>query len=220
MNTYGHFAANYCTRNLDNFLVGWFFGPQSLGFYKKAYDLCVLPVAQLSDPLNSVAMPVLSRLAADPERYRRYALRALSTLAFVGMGLGAGLALAGKDLILVVLGPRWEESGKIFTFFAPGIGAMLIYFAYSWIHLSLGRPDRLLRWGLVEFTVIGLLFVLVAAVGAGRNRHGLGSVVLDSRDSGALVRGTAGRISGSPPSSMAVWKYVVASGAGRRHSRR
>ena len=41
MNTYGHFAANYCTRNLDNFLVGWFFGPQSLGFYKKAYDLCV-----------------------------------------------------------------------------------------------------------------------------------------------------------------------------------
>ena len=160
MNTYGHFAANYCTRNLDNFLVGWFFGPASLGFYKKAYDLCVLPVAQLSDPLNSVGMPVLSRLRDNPEQYRRYALRALSTLAFVGMALGAGLALSGRDLILVVLGPRWDESGKIFTFFAPGIGAMLLYLAYSWIHLSLGRADRLLRWGIIEFAVIGLLFVI------------------------------------------------------------
>jgi O-antigen/teichoic acid export membrane protein len=160
LNTYGHFAANYCTRNLDNFLVGWFFGPQSLGFYKKAYDLCVLPVAQLSDPLNSVAMPVLSRLKGNPEQYRRYALRALSTLAFVGMGLGAGLALVGRDVILVVLGPRWEESGKIFMFFAPGIGAMLLYLAYGWIHLSLGRADRLLRWGIIEFTVIGLLFLV------------------------------------------------------------
>jgi polysaccharide transporter, PST family len=160
MNTYGHFAANYCTRNLDNLLVGWFFGPQSLGFYKKAYDLCVLPVAQLSDPLNSVAMPVLSRLVGDPDRYRRYALRALSTVAFVGMGLGAGLALVGKDLMLVILGPRWDESGRIFTFFAPGVGALLVYVAYGWIHLSLGRPDRLLRWGIIEFSVMALLFVL------------------------------------------------------------
>jgi polysaccharide transporter, PST family len=160
INTYGHFAVNYCTRNLDNFLVGWFFGPQALGFYKKAYDLSVLPVGQLSDPLHTVAMPVLSRLSGDSERHHRYVLRALSTLAFIGMGLGAALALIGKDLIFVLLGPRWEESGKIFTFFAPGLGAMLLYLTYGWIHLSIGRADRLFRWALIEFIVIGLLFVL------------------------------------------------------------
>ena len=209
-NTYGHFAANYCTRNLDNFLVGWFFGPQSLGFYKKAYDLCVLPVAQLSEPLNSVAMPVLSRLAGDPERYRRYALRALSTLAFVGMGLGAGLALVGKDLMLVMLGPRWAESGRIFTFFAPGIGAMLIYFAYSWIHLSLGRPDRLLRWGLVEFTVMGLLFVLGLPWGP----VGIAMAwVMSSWLLAIPALWYAGRPAGLGAGAIvaAVWKYVCAS---------
>jgi len=210
MNTYGHFAANYCTRNLDNLLVGWFFGPQSLGFYKKAYDLCVLPVAQLSDPLNSVAMPVLSRLAADPERYRRYALRALSTLAFVGMGLGAGLALVGQDLMLVILGPRWLESGTIFTFFAPGIGALLIYFAYGWIHLSLGRPDRLFRWGLIEFAVIGMLFVLFLPWGP------VGIAVAWVLSSWILAI-PALRYAGRPADLkaadivMAVWKYVAAS---------
>jgi PST family polysaccharide transporter len=76
------------------------------------------------------------------------------------MGLGAGLALVGRDVIFVLLGPRWEESGKIFAFFAPGVGAMLLYLAYGWIHLSIGRADRLFRWGIVEFTVIGLCFVL------------------------------------------------------------
>ena len=121
MNAYGHFAANYCTRNIDNVLVGWFFGPQSLGFYKKAYDLCVLPVGQLSNPLHAVAIPTLSRLCADPEKQRRYILRALSTLAFIGMGLGAALALCGDDLILVLLGRQWAESGRILRFFGPGI---------------------------------------------------------------------------------------------------
>ena len=210
MNTYGHFAANYCTRNLDNLLVGWFFGPQSLGFYKKAYDFCVLPGGQLSDPLNSVAMPVLSRLAGDPERYRRYALRALSTLAFVGMGLGAGLALVGKDLMLVILGPRWNESGTIFTFFAPGIGAMLIYFAYGWIHLSVGRPDRLLRWGIIEFTVIGLLFVLCLPWGP------VGIAVAWAASCWILAIPAlwyAGRPAdlGIAAIVTAVWKYVLAS---------
>jgi PST family polysaccharide transporter len=210
MNTYGHFAANYCTRNLDNFLVGWFFGPQSLGFYKKAYDLCVLPVAQLSDPLNSVAMPVLSRLTGNPEQYRRYALRALSTLAFVGMGLGAGLALVGKDLMLVILGPRWDESGRIFTFFAPGIGAMLLYLGYGWIHLSLGRADRLLRWGIIEFTVIGLLFV------AGLRRGPVGIAMAWVVSSWALAIPAlwyAGRPAELEIGAIvrAVWRYVGAS---------
>src|SRR5438094_343345 len=85
---------------------------------------------------------------------------ALSTLAFVGMGLGAGLTLTGKDLVLLLLGPGWEESGRIFTFFAPGIGIMLLYYTHGWIHLSIGRADRWFRWSVVEFAVTGLLFLL------------------------------------------------------------
>ena len=160
INTYGRFTANYLTRNLDNLLVGWRFGPQPLGFYKKAYDLFVLPANQLSAPLTTVAVSTLSRLTGDSIQYRRYYLSALSLMAFVGMGLGADLTLVGKDLILLLLGPQWEESGRIFTFFGPGIGIMLLYYTHGWIHLSIGRADRWFRWGIVEFTVTGLLFLL------------------------------------------------------------
>ena len=76
-----------------------------------------MPVNQLSSPLTAVAVSSLSRLAGDPVQYRRYYLRALSILAFVGMGLATVLTLIGRDVILLLLGPRWTESGRIFTFF-------------------------------------------------------------------------------------------------------
>ena len=51
MNVYSHFAFSYLTRNTDNLLVGWRFGARALGFYKRAYDLFVLPETQLLAPL-------------------------------------------------------------------------------------------------------------------------------------------------------------------------
>ncbi len=159
MNVYGRYSVNYSARNIDNLLVGWRFNAQSLGFYKKAYDLFALPASQVVAPLTTVALSALSRFNRDPIRYKRYLLKALSILAFLSMGLGADLTLVGKDLIRVLLGPGWEESGRIFMFFGPGIGIMLLYGTHGWIHLSIGTADRWLRWGVVEFAVTGLLFL-------------------------------------------------------------
>jgi O-antigen/teichoic acid export membrane protein len=160
LHTYGRFVASYLTWNLDNLLVGWRFGAAPLGYYKKAYDLFILPVNQLSSPLTSVAVSTLSRLTGDIAQYRRYYLNAVTPLAFVGMGVGACLTLVGADVIVLLLGPRWDESGRIFTFFGPGIGIMLVYYTSGWIHLSIGRADRGFRWGLVEVAVTALAFIL------------------------------------------------------------
>jgi PST family polysaccharide transporter len=160
LNVYGRFTLNYSARNTDNLLVGWRFGSSSLGFYKKAYDLFCLPANQLLTPVLEVALSALSRLERESEQYRRYFLNGLSILAFVGMGVGGALTLGGQDLIRFLLGPGWEMSGRIFTFFGPGIGIMLIYNTSGLIHLSSGRADRWLRWVIVEFTVTFLLFLV------------------------------------------------------------
>jgi len=160
INVYGHFVVNYFSRNMDNVLVGWRFGAQSLGFYKKAYDLFALSSSQLVSPITAVAVSALSRLKDDMFQYRRYFLRVLALLAFVALGVGANLSLVGKDVIRVILGPGWEESGRIFVFFGPGIGVMLLYYTHGWIHLSIGTPDRWFRWGIVEFLVTGTFFIV------------------------------------------------------------
>jgi len=160
IHVYGRFSFNYFSRNTDNVLVGWRFNAQSLGFYKKAYDLFALPAGLFVSSLTSVAVSALSRLNRDPAQYRQYFLSALAVVAFVGMGLAGDLTLVGKHVIRVLLGPGWEPAGRIFTFFGPGIGATLLHGTTGWIHLSIGRPDRWLRWGLIEFAATVLLLIL------------------------------------------------------------
>jgi PST family polysaccharide transporter len=156
---YGRFSLRYCTQNIDNLLVGWRFNAVALGFYKRAFDLFALSASQLIVPLNNVALATLSRLNEDPVRFRRYLGNSLGIIAFAGMAVSVDLTLVGKDVVRLVLGPRWAESGRIFEFFGPGIGAMLLCGTVGWIHLSVGKPGRWLRWTVVELGVTGSLFL-------------------------------------------------------------
>jgi PST family polysaccharide transporter len=156
---YGQFSVRYSTQNVDNLLVGWHFNATALGFYKKAYDLFLLSAGQLTTPLHNVALATLSRLNHDPDRFRRYLVNSLGIIAFVGMAASADLTLAGEDFVRLVLGPKWSESGRIFELFGPGIGVMLLYSSFGWIHLSIGKPGRLLRWSLVELVLTVSLFL-------------------------------------------------------------
>lgn len=166
LHTYGNFTLNYFSRNIDKLLIGWRYAAAPLGYYKKAYDLFALPASQLISPLSNVALAALSRLNNEPEKFRRYYLDAVSIIAFIGMPLSAMLTLAGKDIILLVLGPQWTKAGAIFCYFGTSIGIMLIYGTQGWLHLSLGRPDRWLRWGVFECIATSTFFVIGLPFGA------------------------------------------------------
>jgi PST family polysaccharide transporter len=156
---YSQFGVRYSTQNVDNLLVGWHFNAAALGFYKKAYDLFALSASQLTAPLNNVALATLSRLNHDPARLTRYLANLLGVIAIVGMAVSGDLTLVGNDVVRIVLGPQWSESGRIFELFGGGIGAMLLCSPVSWLHLSIGKPGRLFRWTVVELTVTVFLFV-------------------------------------------------------------
>ena len=206
---YGRFSANYFSRNFDNLLVGWQFNAAALGFYKRAYDLVALSASQLTGPLHNVALSALSRLNHDPARFRRYLVNSLGIIAFVGMAVGADLTLVGKDLVRLVLGPKWSESGRIFELFGPGIGVMLLYSTVGWIHLSIGKPGRWLRWTLVELAVTASLFLVALSWGPA------GIAVAWSVSYWILLIPAfwyAGRPIGFGVSSLiaALWRYVIA----------
>jgi PST family polysaccharide transporter len=160
-------VANF-RQNLDKMLLGVRFGAQGLGLYERAQQMFVSPFNQLISPLTSVAVSTLSGLRGDPERYRRYCLRAIGLVAFAGMALSAVLTVSGQDLVLFLLGDNWAESGAIFVAFGPAIGMLLLSATQNWLHLSLGRADRSLRWNMVVagVCVIGLQFGPVGVAAA------------------------------------------------------
>lgn len=210
MHVYGRFGLNYGARNVDNLLVGWRFDAKALGFYKKAYDLFSLSATVVVSSLTVVAVSALRRFTPGSIPYRKYLLNAIGVLAFVGMAVGADLTLVGKDLIRLLLGPSWEEAGRIFTYFGPGIGIMFLYYSHGWIHLSIGRADRWFRWGIAEFVFTSLLFILGLPWGP------VGVALAWTASSWILVI-PAFWYAGKPiglgigPVFAAVWKYVLAS---------
>lgn len=160
INVYSHFCFSYFSGNADNLLVGWRFGAGALGFYKKAFDLFYVPAQQLLSPISAVVITTLSRFNGDRSHYQRYFLSGMSVLALLGMGIGADFTLVGGDLIRFLLGPGWTETGRIFVFFGPGIGVMLLYSTHGWIHLSIGQPERWFRWAVIEFLCTAGLFLI------------------------------------------------------------
>ena len=159
-NITGFSILNYLARNVDKLLVGWRYGPSETGLYAKAYQLLLLPVQQINAPVGSVAIPALSRLQSEPERYRRYDCNAMTLLAYLTMPLVMTMFVLADEIILVLLGDQWIGAARIFRVLAVAAAGQPISNANAWIYISLGQTRRMLRWGLISVPLFILSFVI------------------------------------------------------------
>ncbi len=157
---------NYFARNLDNILIGKFSGSGPLGLYSKAYGLLMFPIQQITSPIAAVAVPALSRLQNDPERYRRYYYRAINTIAFITMPLVVILAALSSEIMRIVLGNRWTGASPIFKVLAFAAFFQPVVSTTGWIFISLGQTRRMMHWGLIAVPVIVLSFIVGLPWGA------------------------------------------------------
>jgi PST family polysaccharide transporter len=149
-NIMGYSLINYISKNCDNLVVGRAFGPQLLGLYAKAVQLLTLPTDQINEPISTVTIPALSRLADSPERYRQAYLRIMEKVILVTMP-AVMLMLATADwLVLIILGPQWVESASIFVYL--GIAGLFqpVFATGGWLLVSQGRVRDMLRWSLIN----------------------------------------------------------------------
>lgn len=155
----GFDCINYFARNLDNILIGRFWGTEALGYYSKAYQLLMMPIRQLNAPLSSVVLPTLSRVQNEPERYSRYYCRTLNLIAFVSTPfIGISMVLC-HELILLLLGPRWSQTAVLYKLLAISAWIQVFYNTIGWIYMSLGQGRRLAKWGLIGTALIALSFI-------------------------------------------------------------
>jgi O-antigen/teichoic acid export membrane protein len=159
LHSLGNYTMSYATRSLDKVLVARLFGVVALGNYSRAYNFYSMPVSILSDSVSTLAVSTLTRLRGDRARYEKYFLQALNLSAFVGMGAGAVLTVVGCDILLILLGAKWDVAARLFYYFAPGIGPGAICGAAGWLFLSSGRADRFFLWGALTSIVTCLLMI-------------------------------------------------------------
>lgn len=150
----GFSIVNYFARNLDNMLIGWWWGAAMLGLYAKAYQLLLLPLDQINSPITAVAVPALSRLADDPERYRQAYLRILEKIAIMTMPLMAFMIVTSDWLVLILLGPKWTGVSRIFALLAIAGFLQPVGSTTGWLYLTQGRPHHMFQWGLIGGSIL------------------------------------------------------------------
>ena len=149
-NITGFTVLNYFSRNTDDLLIGRFWGSQQLGLYAKAYQLLLFPLNQINLPIGGVAVPTLSRLVDEPERYRAAFARTLDKIVLITMPLVVFLMVCSDWLIAVVLGSQWVGAAKIFMWLAIAGFVQPIGYTTGWLFTSQNRTGELLRWGVMS----------------------------------------------------------------------
>lgn len=144
--------------NITPVIVGKYYSPAALGEYNRAQNYANLPSSNITNVLQSVTFPVLSKLQDAPERmifgYRRM-IRVSAFLIFPCMMLLSALA---RPLVIVMITEKWE--GCIYLL-------QIMCFSLMWypihaINLNIltvtGRTDLFLKLEVIK-KIVGLTFM-------------------------------------------------------------
>lgn len=148
-------------RNVDQALIGWYWGALPLGLYERAYKLLMSPANTCAAPVNSVGMPALSRLHDNPERYRHAYLSLLERLAMLTVPAAALTIVTADWLVAILLGEQWHESAPILAWLSLTAALTPVIAATGLLFTTQGRGPELFKVG------AGSLAIVVIAVAVG-----------------------------------------------------
>jgi O-antigen/teichoic acid export membrane protein len=162
----GFSIIGYFARNFDSILLGRFYGAGVLGLYSRAYSIMMLPISQVREPLNAVALPVLSHIQNETVRYRRYYIKLVTLLAFITMPLMVFLFVCADQVMHLLLGSQWSGATGIFKVLC--ITAFIQPVATTWglVLVSLGKSKRYFVLGTVNSVIIIISFIIGLPWGA------------------------------------------------------
>lgn len=144
----------FFSKNADNFFIGLTWGPSSLGYYSRAYQLLMAPLSQLLAPLTRVAVPVMSRTGQD---VRLFNSRLLSAQSIAGVPMAILYAFcfgAASPIVLLLLGAQWEPTIPIFQALCVGGVFRALNQATYWTFLATSSTRSLFNSYLVTQPLI------------------------------------------------------------------
>lgn len=102
----------YSTRNIDNLIVGKFFGPALLGLYNRGFNISSLPVNLITGVINEIQLPMYQKLGEknDDSVSKEYA-SLLQLIVALGFPIVAILYLFPYQLSAFIWGENWRSVG-------------------------------------------------------------------------------------------------------------
>ncbi|MBV8033892.1 lipopolysaccharide biosynthesis protein [Roseateles sp.] len=158
-------VCNWMLLNIDRLLLGRIVSTHAAGLYAVGYNLASVPNSLLISALQPAFLASGAKLQDDRQRLRRAYLEIQSFVWIVIAPLFALLALSGRDIIALLYGPAWVESGPVFGLL---VLAMPLYLAWAMSTPVLWNTGRRRQEVMLQLPVLLLAVPALAwAAGAG-----------------------------------------------------
>jgi O-antigen/teichoic acid export membrane protein len=163
--TFGGYSAayglvNYFARNLDNVLVGKFWGATALGYYSRAYFLMTLPGLMIIGIFRGTLIPAMASLRKDPLRMEAAYLRGLRLMIVLGCTLAVGLAVTAPEVVEIGYGSRWSAVAPILLWLSVAGIVQPIQNTSQWLFIVAEDGPGMFLMGLVVSGSAVLAFAL------------------------------------------------------------
>jgi O-antigen/teichoic acid export membrane protein len=103
-------VAWYVSQSADFFVAGKVLGKAALGNYTFAWSLAYSLVDKVVSLVNGVTSSIFSAAKHDRALLTRYITRIMGALALILLPATTGLALVSRELVLTVVGAKWEAA--------------------------------------------------------------------------------------------------------------
>lgn len=156
----------YFTSSLDQILLGRFTGATALGIYRQAFQLIMMPITQLTAPMQSVWEPLFSALQDDAPKYRRVFQKTVSMVSLITMPLAAGAFMCAPQLVGVLLGQRWSGAVDLARILAVAMFIRPAITTVGFVMVSCGKTARYAVLGVFDSLTLSLAISIGVMWGA------------------------------------------------------
>jgi O-antigen/teichoic acid export membrane protein len=119
--------ANIFAQRLDTLIIGRQVGSEAVGLYQRASQLALLPLSQVTGPLDKVLFSAMSSIQGEQKRFQRGYVGATRLSALIAFPLLTILGTTADVLVPWVYGPMWMDTVPILQILAvSGIFRLLL----------------------------------------------------------------------------------------------
>ncbi|MBR0784913.1 MOP flippase family protein [Bradyrhizobium iriomotense] len=158
-------TVSYVSTNIDYLIIGFYLGPQELGYYVLAYQVATFAPQKIAPILARVAFPIFARQQTNASLLRAGYLEFSQLATVLTLPLLAGLLITAPLLVQVVFGVAWERSTpvvQLLTIF--GVGRMVVIPSVPLL-LAKGRADFAFVSGALYTLTSFFVFLLIVDMG-------------------------------------------------------
>jgi O-antigen/teichoic acid export membrane protein len=158
-NVFGTRVLFYLNRKLDHMLIGRFLGASALGAYAVAYNVMLMPLSRIAQPVVEVLFPAMSRIQDDRPRMAALWLRANRLIGAISIPAMVGLMLVAPEFVATLFGERWEDAVPVIQILAWVGLLQSLQRLNSSVLQACDRTGTLLRYSVVVLAASVIAFV-------------------------------------------------------------